>query len=128
MAIVAILLRRTGALTGVIENTRIDDVLIHAIDNLVLPEFALAHLSALFMPAATVAATAGATVASNVYAATILDTGVAALGGAMMIHAGSTVLDHMPHGSFFHATAGSVAMHVQERLKLIPYETIVGFV
>jgi GntP family gluconate:H+ symporter len=32
----------------------------------------------------------------------------------------------MPHGSFFHATGGSVHMGVGERLKLIPYETAVG--
>ncbi|HLR08726.1 MAG TPA: SLC13 family permease [Bacillota bacterium] len=128
MAPVAILLIGTGTLAGIIENSRIDAVLIHALESLGLPAFALAPISGIFMSAATASTTAGATVASNVFAATILDTGVAALGGAMMIHAGSTVLDHMPHGSFFHATAGSVAMHVQERLKLIPYETIVGFV
>ena len=45
---------------------------------------------------------------------------------AAMIHAGATVFDHMPHGSFFHATGGSVHMGVGERLKLIPYETAVG--
>ena len=43
-----------------------------------------------------------------------------------MIHAGSTVFDHMPHGSFFHATGGAVNMSITERLKVIPYETAVG--
>lgn len=43
-----------------------------------------------------------------------------------MIHAGATVLDHMPHGSFFHATGGAVHMDIKERLKLIPYESAVG--
>jgi GntP family gluconate:H+ symporter len=38
------------------------------------------------------------------------------------------VLDHLPHGSFFHATGGSMGMTVKERLKLIPYETVVGLV
>ena len=45
-----------------------------------------------------------------------------------MIHAGATVFDHMPHGSFFHATGGSVGMAIKERLKVIPYETAVGFI
>jgi GntP family gluconate:H+ symporter len=45
-----------------------------------------------------------------------------------MIHAGSTVIDSLPHGSFFHATGGSVFMGVKERLKLIPYEAAVGLV
>ncbi|MOA68685.1 hypothetical protein D3C78_1964210 [compost metagenome] len=44
-----------------------------------------------------------------------------------MIHAGATVLDHLPHGSFFHATGGSVNMVVHQRLKLLPYETLIGF-
>jgi GntP family gluconate:H+ symporter len=43
-----------------------------------------------------------------------------------MIHAGATVVDSLPHGSFFHATGGSVFMGVKERLKLIPYEAAVG--
>ena len=43
-----------------------------------------------------------------------------------MIHAGATVLDHLPHGSFFHATGGSVFLGMKERLKLIPYESLVG--
>ncbi|RUT64435.1 hypothetical protein CKG00_14665 (plasmid) [Morganella morganii] len=51
-----------------------------------------------------------------------------ALAGAAMIHAGAVVLDQMPHGSFFHATGGSVNMQVHERLKLLPYETMVGLV
>ena len=43
-----------------------------------------------------------------------------------MIHAGSTVLDSLPHGSFFHATGGAVGMSVKDRMKLIPYEACVG--
>lgn len=42
------------------------------------------------------------------------------------MHAEATVLDHLPHDSFFHATAGSVLMSFKERLKLIPYESLVG--
>jgi len=34
----------------------------------------------------------------------------------------------MPHGSFFHATGGSVNMNMKERLKLIPYESAIGLV
>lgn len=45
-----------------------------------------------------------------------------------MIHAGATVLDHLPHGNFFHATAGSISVNFKERLKLVPYESLVGLV
>ena len=43
-----------------------------------------------------------------------------------MIHAGATVLDSLPHGSFFHATGGSVGMGISKCMKLIPFEALVG--
>ncbi len=36
--------------------------------------------------------------------------------------AGATVLDHLPHGSFFHATGGSVNMSIKERVHKGTYE------
>lgn len=47
---------------------------------------------------------------------------VAPLVGVAMVYVGATVLDHLPHSSFFHATAGAVNMNINDRLKLIPYE------
>ncbi len=35
-------------------------------------------------------------------------------------------IDHLPHGNFFHETADSVKMNINERMKLVPYESIVG--
>lgn len=78
------------------------------------------------MSLATASTTAGTAVASSVFGSTIMELGVASLGAAAMIHAGATVFDHMPHGSFFHATGGSVNMAMKERLRLIPYETLIG--
>ena len=69
-----------------------------------------------------------ATIASASFAQTVLSSGVSAVWGAAMTNAGATVLDHLPHGSFFHATGGSIGMDVKERLRLIPYETAVGLV
>ena len=45
-----------------------------------------------------------------------------------LIGMGATVLDHLPHGSFFHATGGSMDVTFKNRLKLIPYETLIGLV
>ncbi|KTA94124.1 hypothetical protein VO71_04785 [Aeromonas salmonicida subsp. smithia] len=86
----------------------------------------LAPISGALMSLATASTTAGTVVASNVFSSTLIELGISSLAGAAMIHAGATVFDHMPHGSFFHATGGSVHMGVGERLKLIPYETAVG--
>lgn len=123
---VAIMLLGTGTLAGIISNSGLKDVLIDSLNTLGLPAFALAPISGIFMSAATASTTAGTAVASQVFSSTILEMGVTSLAGAAMIHAGATVLDHLPHGSFFHATGGSVNMEINERLKLIPYESLVG--
>ncbi len=68
----------------------------------------------------------GATIASQTFSSTLLAKGVTAIDAGAMIHAGSTVIDSMPHGSFFHATGGSVNMQIKERMKLIPFEAMVG--
>ncbi|WP_409296297.1 GntP family permease [Peribacillus sp. SCS-26] len=126
MSGVAIMLLGTGTLAGIIANSRLKDVFIDALSSSGLPAYLLAPASGIFMSAATASTTAGTAVASGVFSSTILGLGVSALAGAAMIHAGATVLDHLPHGSFFHATAGSVNMDIKERLKVMPYESLVG--
>ncbi|MDU3125663.1 MAG: GntP family permease, partial [Finegoldia magna] len=56
----------------------------------------------------------------------LIDANVTALNAGAMVHAGATVIDSLPHGSFFHATGGSVKMSIADRLKIIPYEAAVG--
>jgi GntP family gluconate:H+ symporter len=128
MAGVAIMLLGTGTLAGIIANSNLKDAIIAGLDVLGLPGYVLAPVSGILMSAATASTTAGTAVASQVFGGTILQMGVSALAGAAMVHAGATVLDHLPHGSFFHATGGSVTMDMKERLKMIPYETLIGFV
>ena len=88
----------------------------------------MAPISGALMSAATASTTAGATIASASFSDAILAAGVSAIWGAAMINSGATVLDHLPHGSFFHATGGSMGMDVNARLKLIPFETLIGLV
>ncbi|MDG2915957.1 GntP family permease [Bisgaard Taxon 10/6] len=128
MAPVAIMLLGTGALAGVIANSSLKDVLIENLTISGLPSYLLAPISGILMSLATASTTAGTVVASQVFSGTLLELGVSGLASAAMIHAGATVLDHMPHGSFFHATGGSMNMDIRERLKLIPYETAVGLI
>ncbi|KAA9030631.1 GntP family permease [Niallia endozanthoxylica] len=123
---VAIMLLGTGTLAGIIANSGLKDVLIDGLSAVGLPAYVLAPVSGIFMSAATASTTAGTAVASQVFSSTILEMGVSAIAGAAMVHAGATVLDHLPHGSFFHATGGSVNMEIKERLKVMPYETLVG--
>ncbi|MCJ7985895.1 GntP family permease [Priestia sp. OVL9] len=128
MSGVAIMLLGTGTLAGIIANSQLKDVIIHGLSAIGLPAYVLAPVSGIFMSAATASTTAGTAVASQVFGSTILELGVSALARAAMVHAGATVLDHLPHGSFFHATGGSVNMKIKERLKLIPYESLIGLI
>ncbi|MDV2686207.1 Na+/H+ antiporter NhaC family protein [Alkalihalophilus lindianensis] len=128
MAGVAILLLGTGTLAGIIAHSALIDQILHGIDALSLPAYFLAPIAGITMSAATGSTAAATAVAGNVFAPTILELGIHALAGAAMVHAGATVLDHMPHGTFFHITRASVGMVMKERFKLLPYETLIGVV
>ena len=128
MSGIAILLVGTGTLAGVIKASAIKDVLVGVLSGWSNGGTFMAPISGALMSAATASTTAGATIASASFADAIIAAGVTAVWGAAMVNAGATVLDHLPHGSFFHATGGSMGMTVKERLKLIPYETLVGFI
>lgn len=128
MSVVAVLLVGTGAIAGIIKASSLTDLLIGAMGSGEGGRVLLAPLSGAIMSAATASTTAGATVASASFGQTILAAGIPAVWGAAMINAGATVLDHLPHGSFFHATGGSVEMTIKQRLRLIPYESLVGLV
>lgn len=126
MSGVAILLLGTGTIAGIIANSGLKDVIINGLNAVGLPAFALAPIAGILMSGATASTTSGTAVGSQVFGPTILQLGVKPLSAAAMIHSGATVLDHLPHGSFFHATGGSVFMDMKERLKLISYESIIG--
>lgn len=123
---VAILLIGTGTVAGIIKASTLQVTTIELLNAMNMPAFLLAPISGILMSAATASTTSGATIASATFAPAILSVGVSPLAGAAMVHAGATVLDHLPHGSFFHATAGSVNMTISQRLKLIPYESLIG--
>lgn len=126
MSNVAILLIGTGTIAGIVANSGLKDVIINGLQGLGLPAFLLAPAAGILMSGATASTTAGTAVASSVFGSTILGLGISPNSGAAMIHSGATVLDHLPHGSFFHATGGSVFLDIKERLKIIPYESLIG--
>lgn len=125
---VAILLLGTGTIAGIIANSDLKLVLQEFLISTGAPAYLLAPLAGILMSGATASTTAGTAVASKVFGPTLLSLDVAGLNSAVMIQSGATVLDHLPHGSFFHATGGSVNMKMKERLGLIPFETLIGFV
>lgn len=123
---VALLLLGTGALAGVIQasNLRLD--VIRGLEILHLPPVWLAPLSGILMGGAAASTTAGTAIASQTFGPALLDAGIPALSAAAMIHAGATVLDSLPHGSFFHATAGCADLTTRQRLSLLLPEAVIG--
>lgn len=125
---VAILLIGTGTIAGVIKASTITELIVDMLSTSSFGQTMMAPLSGILMSAATASTTAGATIASASFAQSILATGVSAVWGAAMINSASTVLDHLPHGTFFHATGGTMDLSFKRCMALIPYETAIGFV
>lgn len=123
---VSILLIGTGTIAGIIKASALQYDVIKIIEAMNMPAFVLAPISGILMAAASASTTAGTTIASQTFGSILLEQGVPALSAGAMVHAGATVLDSLPHGSFFHATGGSVNMSISDRMKLIPFEAIIG--
>lgn len=123
---VSILLIGTGTIAGIIKASALQYDVISLLEMMNMPAFILAPIAGILMAGATASTTAGATIASQTFAQTLLNAGIPAISAGAMIHAGSTVIDSLPHGSFFHATGGSVGMNIKERMKLIPFEACIG--
>lgn len=128
MSGVAILLVGTGTVAGIIKNSTLKDVILSLLEKASISDRLIAPIAGALMSGATASTTAGATIASATFSGAILAAGVSAVWGAAMVNSGATVLDHLPHGSFFHSTGGASSMNLEERLKLIPYESAIGFV
>ncbi len=125
---VSILLIGTGTIAGIIKASALQYDVISLLEIMNMPAFILAPIAGILMAGATASTTAGATIGAQTFAGTLLEAGIPALSAGAMIHAGATVIDSLPHGSFFHATGGAANMSIKERMKLIPYEACVGLV
>ena len=123
---VAVLLIGTGTVAGIVKGSALNSDMIHLLEACRLPAFALAPLSSVLLSGATASTTAGVTIASQTFSPALIKAGVPAVSAAAMLHAGGTIFDALPHGSFFHATAGAVGMGVKDRLKLFPLDALVG--
>ncbi|RSK26220.1 GntP family permease [Bacillus sp. HMF5848] len=125
---VAILLIGTGTLTGVITHSALLEKISVGIEALGLPSFSIAPIAGITMSAATASTAAASAAAGAAFAPAILKLGIAPLAAGAMVHAGTVVLDHLPHGTYFHITRNAVHMDMKERFRLLPYETLIGIV
>ena len=123
---VSILLLGTGTIAGIIKASALQQDVVNILNIFNMPAFLLAPIAGILMAGATASTTAGATVAAQTFSSILTAEGVNALSAGAMIHAGATVIDSLPHGSFFHATGGAVNMNISERMKLIIFEALLG--
>jgi GntP family gluconate:H+ symporter len=122
----AIILIGAGAIAGIISKSNLSDAVVYCIQSTGISGVFLAPVSGILMAGATASTSTGSIVAAGSFGKAILAMGVAPLNAAVMVHTGATVIDHLPHGNFFHATADSVKMDIKERMKLMPFESMVG--
>ncbi|MDF2474016.1 MAG: Gluconate:proton symporter [Anaerocolumna sp.] len=123
---VSVLLIGTGTIAGIIKASSLQIDVVNMLELLNMPAFVLAPIAGILMAGATASTTAGSTIASQTFSSTLTGAGIPAISAGAMIHTGATVIDSLPHGSFFHATGGAANMNIKNRLKIIPYEACVG--
>lgn len=121
-----IILIGAGAIAGIVSKSNLSTVVVDVIKAVGISGTFLAPIAGILMGAAMASTSTASIVAAGTFGNAILSMGVAPLSAAVMVHTGATVIDHLPHGNFFHVTGESVKMSIKERMKLIPYESIVG--
>jgi GntP family gluconate:H+ symporter len=121
-----IILIGAGAIAGIVSKSNLSDVVVAGIQAAGISGTFLAPIAGILMGAAMASTSTAAIVAAGTFGNAILSMGVDPLSAAVMVHTGATVIDHLPHGNFFHVTGESVKMNIKERMSLIPYESIVG--
>lgn len=122
----AIILIGAGAIAGIISKSDLSATVVDAITAMGISGTFLAPIAGILMAAATASTSTASIVAAGSFGPAILSMGTAPLNAAIMVHTGATVIDHLPHGNFFHVTADSVKMNIKDRMSLIPYESLVG--
>lgn len=126
MSGVALLLIGSGGIAGIISNSNLSSVIVSGINVLGVSSTFLPPISGVLMSGATASTATGAIVAAGTFGNAILSSGLEPLSAAVMVHTGATVMDHLPHGNFFHISGESVNMSIKDRMKLIPYESFIG--
>lgn len=115
-----------GTIGGVITASDLSIQVVDLIEKSGLSGILLAPIAGILMAAGAASTSTGVILASGSFSQAILDVGVAPLAGAVMVHTGATVIDHLPHGTYFHVTGDSMKLDIKQRLKIVGYEMLVG--
>ncbi|WP_045523312.1 GntP family permease [Neobacillus niacini] len=115
-----------GAIGGLITASDLPEQVVALVEASGISGTFLAPIAGVLMAAATASTSTGVILATGSFSDAILNTGVAPLAAAVMTHAGATVIDHLPHGTYFHVTRNAMNMTMKDRMKVVGYESIVG--
>ncbi|MBB6446236.1 GntP family permease [Bacillus benzoevorans] len=115
-----------GAIGGLITASDLPAQVVALIDSAGISGTFLAPIAGILMAAATASTSTGVILATGSFGDAILDTGVSAIAAAVMTHAGATVIDSLPHGTYFHVTRNAFNISMKDRMKVVGYEVIVG--
>ena len=115
-----------GAIAGLISSSNLSKEIVDLIDMTGISGTFLAPISGILMGLAVGSTSTAVILATGSFGKAILDTGTSAIGAAVMVHTGATVIDSVPQGNYFHITAQSMNMSIKERLAAVPYEMCVG--
>ncbi len=115
-----------GAIGGLITASSLPSQVVSLVEASGLSGTFLAPIAGILMAAATASTSTGVILATGSFSNAILNTGVAPLSAAVMTHAGATVIDHLPHGTYFHVTRNAMGMSMKDRMKVVMYESMVG--
>ncbi len=115
-----------GAIGGLITASSLPSQVVSLVEASGLSGTFLAPIAGILMAAATASTSTGVILATGSFSNAILNTGVAPLSAAVMTHAGATVIDHLPHGTYFHVTRNAMSMSMKDRMKVVMYESMVG--
>lgn len=126
MTATVLILIGAGALAGLISASDLSIKIVALINESGISGTFLAPISGILMGAATASTSTGVILASGSFGRAILDMGIAPISAAVMVHTGATVIDQLPQGNYFHVTADSMYMSIKERMKVVPYEALVG--
>ncbi|MCL1997093.1 MAG: GntP family permease [Defluviitaleaceae bacterium] len=126
MAPVVLMLFGAGAIGGLITVSVFPAMIASTLGTIGLGPAFLAPVSSTIFSAATGSNAAGVIIGGESFAHYVMAAGVPPIAGAVMLHAGGGFIDVMPHGNIFLATQQSMHCSFNERLKVIPYEALVG--
>lgn len=115
-----------GAIGGLITASHLPAQVVALVKSSGISGTFLAPIAGTLMAAATASTSTGVILATGSFSNAILNTGVAPLSAAVMTHAGATVIDHLPHGTYFHVTRNAMNMTMKDRMKVVLFESLVG--